>query len=403
VTAFWDRWRAHYGDDGLRNPRGDRLLTALAVRALRELRPRLMMVNYQDPDYVHWGNPSHYTRAIQVIDDGLQRLVDTVEADPFYRDNTVFVITPDCGRDANPLMSVPFQHHFNSRAAHETWAVLFGAGIERGRVHRPRRGSDGHRTDNRGADGLPRGPGRGRRLVGQPAVTSARTAPPRALPLRALGLLGGTWRSARSYACTPVTSILALGWITRRMGSTIDARCGGDPDRVGWIMGRADAGLVQRCLGGLAANIETGLRAALGLVLLTLPVTLAWLGAWWAGWENSFNKGYEQSAVGPVVWMLPRSSRCRSSRILPLALAHGAAERRLGAFSNGAASAVWAAAGWRLSWIAFLSVAASALFFARALPTFIEGRSPALRTSARPNRPRSRGRSTLHRPRLPSR
>lgn len=134
VTAFWQRWRAQYGDDGFRNPRGDRLLTVLATRALGELRPRLMMVNYQDPDYVHWGNPSHYTRAIQVIDDGLQRLVETVDADPFYRDNTVFVITPDCGRDDNPLMSVPFQHHFNSRAAHETWAVLFGPGIVRDRV-----------------------------------------------------------------------------------------------------------------------------------------------------------------------------------------------------------------------------------------------------------------------------
>lgn len=134
VTAFWQRWRAHYGDDGFRNPRGDRLLTALATRALRELKPRLMMVNYQDPDYVHWGNPSHYTRAIQIIDDGLQRLVETVEADPYYRDNTVFVISPDCGRDDNPLMGVPFQHHFNSRMAHETWAVVFGPGIERGRV-----------------------------------------------------------------------------------------------------------------------------------------------------------------------------------------------------------------------------------------------------------------------------
>ena len=134
VTGFWERWRAHYGDDGFRNPRGDRLLTALATRAMKELRPRLMMVNYQDPDYVHWGNPSHYTRAIQVIDEGLQRLVGTVEADPFYRDNTVFVISPDCGRDDNPLMGVPFQHHFNSRSAHETWAVLFGPGIARGKL-----------------------------------------------------------------------------------------------------------------------------------------------------------------------------------------------------------------------------------------------------------------------------
>jgi hypothetical protein len=138
VTAFWTRWRAHYGDDGFRNPRGDRLLTALALRAITELQPRLMMVNYQDPDYVHWGNPSHYTRAIQIIDDGLQRLVEAVQANPATRDNTVFVITPDCGRDANPLIGVPFQHHFNTASAHETWALILGAGIEKGRtIDRP--------------------------------------------------------------------------------------------------------------------------------------------------------------------------------------------------------------------------------------------------------------------------
>ena len=137
VEAFWARWREDFGDDGLRNPRGDRLLTELATRAMAELKPRFMMVNYQDPDYVHWGNPSHYTRAIAVIDDGLQRLVALADADPFYRDNTVFVITPDCGRDANPLANVPFQHHFNSRSAHEVWAVLFGPGIGKGVIDRP--------------------------------------------------------------------------------------------------------------------------------------------------------------------------------------------------------------------------------------------------------------------------
>jgi hypothetical protein len=137
VEAFWARWRNGFGDDGLRNPRGDRLLTELATRAMTELKPRFMMVNYQDPDYVHWGNPSHYTRAIAVIDEGLQRLVSLADADPFYRDNTIFVITPDCGRDANPLADVPFQHHFNSRSAHEVWALIFGPGIARGVVDRP--------------------------------------------------------------------------------------------------------------------------------------------------------------------------------------------------------------------------------------------------------------------------
>jgi hypothetical protein len=137
VEAFWARWRQRFGDDGLRNPRGDRLLTELATRAMAELKPRFMMVNYQDPDYVHWGNPSHYTRAIAVIDEGLQRLVSMADADPFYQGNTIFVITPDCGRDANPLANVPFQHHFNSRSAHEVWAVLFGPGIGRGTIDRP--------------------------------------------------------------------------------------------------------------------------------------------------------------------------------------------------------------------------------------------------------------------------
>jgi hypothetical protein len=137
VTAFWARWRQDFGDSGFKNPRGDRLLTELGVRAMAELQPRFLMVNYQDPDYVHWGNPSHYTRAIAIIDEGLQRLVSAADADPFYRDNTIFVITPDCGRDANPLAEVPFQHHFNSRSAHETWAVIFGPGIGKGVVDKP--------------------------------------------------------------------------------------------------------------------------------------------------------------------------------------------------------------------------------------------------------------------------
>ena len=134
LQNFWADWRRDYGDSGLKNARGDRLLTQLAIRALSDLQPRLMMVNYQDPDYVHWGVANQYTRAIAIIDEGIERLVAAVDADPFYRDNTVFVITPDCGRDANPLMDVPFQHHFNSKSAHETWALIVGPGITKNRV-----------------------------------------------------------------------------------------------------------------------------------------------------------------------------------------------------------------------------------------------------------------------------
>lgn len=135
IQEFWARWREYYGEDGFRNPRGDRLLTELALWAIRDLKPRLMMINYQDPDYVHWGNASHYTRAIQVIDDGIKQVMSALDTDPQYQDNTVVIVTPDCGRDANPLMSVPFQHHFNSRGAHEVWALIVGAGVVKDRIY----------------------------------------------------------------------------------------------------------------------------------------------------------------------------------------------------------------------------------------------------------------------------
>lgn len=117
------------------NPRGDRLLTELSIRALKELRPKMMMVNYNDPDYVHWGYMSHYTRGISVMDEGLRQIVSTVEADAEYRDNTIFVVVPDCGRDTNPFADVPCQHHFGSRSSHEIFALIFGAGIQKGVVY----------------------------------------------------------------------------------------------------------------------------------------------------------------------------------------------------------------------------------------------------------------------------
>jgi hypothetical protein len=134
ITDFWERWRRFYGETGFVNPRGDSLLTELALRAMKELRPKLMMVNWNDPDYVHWGYMSHYTRGISIMDQGLERIFAAVQADEGYRDNTVFVIVPDCGRDSNPYASVPCQHHFGSRSSHEIFALLIGPGIQKGVV-----------------------------------------------------------------------------------------------------------------------------------------------------------------------------------------------------------------------------------------------------------------------------
>jgi hypothetical protein len=134
IERFWDDWGRYYGRSGLVNPRGDRLLAELAVRAMAQLRPRLMLINFNDPDYVHWGNKAHYTLGVTIVDESLRKVHEFSQNDPFYRDRTVFFVVPDCGRDNNPLVSVPYQHHFNSRSARQIFAVAWGPGIDRGRV-----------------------------------------------------------------------------------------------------------------------------------------------------------------------------------------------------------------------------------------------------------------------------
>ena len=132
IERFWDTWRGRYDDTESVSPRGDQLLTELSVRAMRHLRPKLMMVNYCDCDYVHWGALSHYTHGIAIMDQGLRRLVEAADADDAYRDNTVFVVVPDCGRDDTPSMAVPCQHHANTRSAREIFALIAGPGIAPG-------------------------------------------------------------------------------------------------------------------------------------------------------------------------------------------------------------------------------------------------------------------------------
>ncbi|MCH7989527.1 MAG: DUF1549 domain-containing protein [Planctomycetes bacterium] len=61
-------------------------------------------------------------------------IVETVEADEEYRGNTVFAIVPDCGRNSNPSVEVPFQHHFNSRSSREIFGLFFGHGIASGQI-----------------------------------------------------------------------------------------------------------------------------------------------------------------------------------------------------------------------------------------------------------------------------
>jgi hypothetical protein len=167
--------------------------------------------------------------------------------------------------------------------------------------------------------------------------------------------------------CTgPVTAVIALGWLTRRQGHLARDRFGAAEETPGWLLGPREKGRIARSFGGLAANLRTGLIALAALLVWTLPFTLLWLGSWWAGWENSFNKGYEQALVGPGVFLFGVLLAALILPALPLMLAHLATEDRLSAaFELRQLRGLIAQAGWRIPALSLLT-ALFALPFAAA-------------------------------------
>jgi hypothetical protein len=81
---------------------------------------------------------------------------------------------------------------------------------------------------------------------------------------------------------------------------------------------------LHRLLGGLVANVKVGVPMALNVGLLTLPAGLLWAVAWYAGWQNSFNKGYEHAWFGPSVFILGMLLFSAAMMYVPLAQARQA-------------------------------------------------------------------------------
>lgn len=192
----------------------------------------------------------------------------------------------------------------------------------------------------------------------RPAFGSGRLA--RLGQFLASGVIGSVLWNA------PVTAIIALGWLARRSDHLARDLFGAVAEAPGWLLGPREKGSIARAFGGLASNIRAGLVALTALLAWTLPFTLLWLGAWWAGWENSFNKGYGQAFVGPSVFLFGALLAAIIVPVLPLMLAHLATEHRLSAaFELRRLRALVAQSGWRVP-VPSLFVALSALPFAGA-------------------------------------
>ena len=63
IDAYWDEQRVFHWRGQHRGT--DETVYEFASAALTTLKPRLMLVNFQDPDYAHWGVPYFYFRSLR--------------------------------------------------------------------------------------------------------------------------------------------------------------------------------------------------------------------------------------------------------------------------------------------------------------------------------------------------
>ncbi len=119
------------------------------------------------------------------------------------------------------------------------------------------------------------------------------------------------WRvlAGALFCSTVVLSIAAAGWMYRAMQRAVHKRwhrcanVGFDQPWPGWLTHRGRGGW-RRVIGSIVANFRIGGQAVFNTWVVTMPGCVLWLFAWYAGWDNSFNKGYEQAAIGPATGVL---------------------------------------------------------------------------------------------------
>jgi hypothetical protein len=101
-----------------------------------------------------------------------------------------------------------------------------------------------------------------------------------------------------------------------------------------WIRGSGSQ-IPARLLGGLWRNWKEGLQGLFNTWVVTLPGCGLWVFSWWAGWNNSFYKGYEMAAYGAQLGLLGVGLFAGAMLYLPMAQAHQAATGSWRAFYQG--------------------------------------------------------------------
>jgi len=113
----------------LKSTRNDMLTFVTAKEYIQTRHPKVVYIGFGETDeYAHGGNYDEYLQAAHLFDEYLSQLWYLVNKDPFYKNNTSFIITTDHGRGQKPNTWI--RHDMFTKGSSNTWLMTLGKGFE---------------------------------------------------------------------------------------------------------------------------------------------------------------------------------------------------------------------------------------------------------------------------------
>lgn len=100
-----------------------------ALEKMKKDHPEFIYIAYgETDDFAHEGEYDSYLKSAHTTDAMIAQLWHFTQGDPFYKNNTLFIITTDHGRGTQPLKSWK-GHGSDVKGAGSVWMVLFGKDV----------------------------------------------------------------------------------------------------------------------------------------------------------------------------------------------------------------------------------------------------------------------------------
>jgi hypothetical protein len=118
-----------YAMDNTQHTRNDMLTFVTAKEYIQAQHPKVVYIGFGETDeYAHSGKYDDYLQSAHLFDEYLAQLWYLVNKDPFYKNNTSFIITTDHGRGQKSNNWV--RHDMFTTGSKNTWLMTLGLQLE---------------------------------------------------------------------------------------------------------------------------------------------------------------------------------------------------------------------------------------------------------------------------------